>query len=230
MAERWAAADAEGVAGACSRGLRDTEVAMLPAAIGLTVMAGPIVALLAGYGAIGVDDQELLAHTLAAFAIGLPFFSAFQLLTRTAYATSDSRTPALINIGAAIVNLVAAWAFAFALGLGVPGMALGHATSYLVGSIGLFLAVRSRIGDLHARRIASTLGRALAAAVCSGAAALAVTWLIAEVLPVERPLLRAVQVVAGVVAGVLVFAASALMFGVSEVDDVRKALTSRFQR
>lgn len=230
MAERWAAADAEGVAGACSRGLRDTEVAMLPAAIGLAVMAGPIVALLAGYGAIGVDDQELLAHTLAAFAIGLPFFSAFQLLTRTAYATSDSRTPALINIGAAIVNLVAAWAFAFALGLGVPGMALGHATSYLVGSIALFLAVRNRIGDLHARRIASTMGRALAAAVCSGTAALAVTWLIAEVLPVERPLLRAVQVGAGVVAGVLVFAASALMFGVSEVDDVRKALTSRFQR
>jgi putative peptidoglycan lipid II flippase len=33
-----------------------------------------------------------LGLTLAAFAVGLPFFSAFQLLTRTFYATQDART------------------------------------------------------------------------------------------------------------------------------------------
>ena len=61
----------------------------------------PIVGLLAAYGHVTVADRELLARTLAAFAVGLPFFSAFQLLTRTFYAMHDSRTPAIANIGAA---------------------------------------------------------------------------------------------------------------------------------
>src|SRR5207249_12301333 len=105
MAERWTQTDAAGVRELFSRGLRDTEVMMLPAAVGYALLAGPIVALLVQHGAVAAAESALMARTLAAFAVGLPFFSAFQLLTRTFYATNDSRTPALVNIGAAAVNL-----------------------------------------------------------------------------------------------------------------------------
>ena len=121
---------------------------MIPAAVGYALLAGPIVALVAEHGAVAAADRDLLSRTLAAFALGLPFFSVFQLLTRTFYATHDARTPALVNIGAAVVNLGADLVFAFGFHLGVPGLALGHALSYAVGSAALLFLVRRKLGGI----------------------------------------------------------------------------------
>jgi len=95
--------------------------------------------LLAGHGAVRGVELPVLAHILAGFAIGLPFFSAFQLMTRTLYAMHDSRTPALVNIGVAVVNISADLLLAFAWHRGVTGLALGHAVSYVFGSALLFV-------------------------------------------------------------------------------------------
>jgi putative peptidoglycan lipid II flippase len=230
LAERWSAGDPGGVRELFSRGLRQTEVLMLPAAAGLVALAGPIVALLAEYGAIGRADRALLARTLTAFAVGLPFFSAFQLLTRTYYASHDGRTPALVNVGVGVVNVGANVGFAFALGFGVPGLALGHATSYLVGTAALLLLLRPRLHGIDGPRIASTLARTFVASVATGAAAFATARVLSEVLPVDRPAPRAAQVGASVAAGVLAFLVSALILRVREVDEVTRALVTRFRR
>jgi putative peptidoglycan lipid II flippase len=230
MAERWADGSPEGVRELCSRGLRDTEVLMIPAAIGYAVLAGPIIALVAEHGAMGAADRDLLAKTLAAFSLGLPFFSAFQLLTRTFYAMHDTKTPALVNIGAAAVNLGADLLFAFAFGWGVPGLALGHAASYAVGSLVLLLLLRRKLGGIDGREVAGTIARTLPAAVLAGAVAWGAATLVARGGDVHVGLVRLVQVGAGVGTGVLVFWLCAFMFGVREVDDVRKAFRMGIRR
>jgi putative peptidoglycan lipid II flippase len=230
MAERWSLRTLDGVRDLFSRGLRDTEVVMLPAAAGLIVLAGPLMALLADHGAVTGSDRALLARTLAAFAVGLPFFSAFQLLTRTFYAMQDTRTPALVNCGAAVVNLLADVVFTFGFGWGVPGLALGHAASYLVGSCVLFLIVRNRLGGADETRIASTIARTFAAAASTAAAAFLVAEAIQAVSDVDRPGVRLLQVGGSVAAGVLVFFGVALIVRIEEVDEVKKALLGRFRR
>jgi putative peptidoglycan lipid II flippase len=230
LAERWTRSDVAGTRELFSRGLRDTEVAMLPAATGFVALAGPIVALLADYGAVSTEGVDLLTATLTAFAVGLPFFSAFQLLTRTFYATQDSRTPALVNIGAAVVNIAVAVLLGLVLDLGVPGLALGHAASYAVGSVVLFLLLRRRLAGADGRRVASTVLRATAAAAVSGVAAFLTAEAIAAAIELDRPLTRLLQVAAGIAVGVLVFGVAALMMRVREVDEVRTALFSRFRR
>ncbi len=230
LAGRWTDRDLGGVRELFSQGLRDTEVAMLPAAAGYAVLAGPIVTLLASYGQMTAVDTQQLARTLAAFAVGLPFFSAFQLLTRTFYATQDARTPALANIAVAVVNLVFDLFFAFGLNLGVPGLALGFSVSYVAGSAILFVLLRRRLGRADGRRIASTLLRAGAAAALTAAAAWATAEGIAAVLDVGRPLVNLVQVLAAVAAGVLAFVLGALIFQIEEADEVWRALAARFRR
>jgi putative peptidoglycan lipid II flippase len=230
LAGRWTDRDLGGVRELFSQGLRDTEVAMLPAAAGYAVLAGPIVTLLASYGQMTAIDTQQLGHTLAAFAVGLPFFSAFQLLTRTFYATQDARTPALANIAVAVVNLVFDLFFAFGLNLGVPGLALGFSVSYVAGSVILFVLLRRRLGRADGRRIASTLLRTCAAAALTALAAWATVEAIAAVLDVGRPLVNLVQVLAGVAAGVLAFALGALIFRIEEADEVWRALAARFRR
>jgi len=190
------------------------------------------VALLASYGQMKNDPTsiDLLAKTLAGFAVGLPFFSAFQLLTRTFYAIHDARTPALTNIAAAVVNLIADVVLAFGFGLGVTGLALGFSVSYVAGSVVLFLLLRRRLGSADGRRIASTLTRTAAAATLTAAAAWATAEGIAAVIDVDRPILNLVQVVAAVAAGVLAFVLGALIFQIEEADEVWRALAARFRR
>jgi putative peptidoglycan lipid II flippase len=230
MSGRWADGNIAGVRELFSRGLRDTEIVMLPAAAGFIVLAGPIVALLASYGAMQSDSTELLGRTLAAFAVGLPFFSAFQFLTRTFYAMQDAKTPAVANIAVGVVNLAMDLWFAFGLGLGVVGLALGYAASYAAGSAILYVLVRKRLGDADGRRIADTVGRALAASILTAVAAWAAAEGVATLVDVSRPLMRLVQVGAGVGAGVLAFALGALIFKIQEADEVWQALSARFRR
>jgi len=230
MSARWADSDAAGVRELFSRGLRDTEIVMIPAAAGYAVLAGPIAALVASYGHMNPENTELLGRTLAAFAVGLPFFSAFQFLTRTFYATQDAKTPAMANVAVALVNLGADIWFAFGLGLGVVGLALGYAASYAAGTIILYALVRKRLSGTDGRRILSTTARTLAASILTAAAAWAAAEGAAALLDVSRPLMRLVQVGAGVAAGVLAFALGALIFKIQEADEVWQALSARFRR
>jgi putative peptidoglycan lipid II flippase len=230
IAERWGGGDRAGIRELFSRGFRDTMIAMIPAAAGYAVLAGPIVGLLAAYGHVSGVDRDVLARTLAAFAVGLPFFSAFQLLTRTFYALHDARTPAIVNVGAAVVNIGADILFAFGFRWGVWGLALGHGASYAVGSAVLFVILRGRLGGIDGRRIGTTLAKTAAAAAAVAIAAAGAALLVGAVLNVERPVLRLIQVAAGVSAGVLVFLTCAFMFGIREVDEVRTALLARFRR
>jgi putative peptidoglycan lipid II flippase len=230
LAERWGTGDRDGVRELFSRGFRDTMIAMIPAAAGFIVLAGPIAALLAGHGAVRAADLPVLARTLAAFAVGLPFFSAFQLLTRTLYATQDSRTPALVNVGVGIVNIVVDLLLAFALHRGVTGLALGHAASYLFGSAVLFAIVRRRLGGADERVIGSTLAKTLLASVITAAAAAGVAFLVAQIIDIDRSFARLLQVAAAVAFGVLVFLACARIVAIQEVDEVKDALLSSVRR
>ncbi len=230
MSERWSAGAVDGVRALFSRGIRDTEIVMVPAAVGIMVLAGPIVTLLASYRAMEPADTALLGSTLAAFAVGLPWFSAFQLLTRTFYATQDARTPALANVAVCIVNLVVDLWLAFGLDLGVRGLALGFGASYVAGTVILAVRLRDRLHGLDARRIGLTLARTVGAAALTGLAAWGASRGIAAVMDEARPLFSLVQVTAGVVAGVLAFALGALIFQIEEADEVWRALSARFRR
>jgi putative peptidoglycan lipid II flippase len=229
MSERWTAGRPDEVRALVSRGLRDTAVVTIPAAIGLFVLAEPIVRLLFEHGEALTRDSVAIARTLQGFAVGLLFFSAFQLLTRSFYAMQDTRTPAVVNVGAACVNIGAALLYTSAFGLGLQGMALAHATSYVAGAAVLFVLLRGRLGSLDGARIARTAVRSIVAGSISGAAAFGIVtaW---RVPATERNLLvHGARVGLAIIVGVLVFAISALILRVGEVDDLRKAVLRRFR-
>ena len=168
------------------------------------MLAEPICRLLFEHGQAVPRDSLAIARTLQGFAVGLLFFSTFQLLTRTFYSMQDTRTPALVNLVAAAVNIGAALVYVGPLDLGLGGMALAHATSYVVGAGVLLLFLRRRLGPIDGARIARTAAKASIAALTSAAAALGVieAW---DVPPEAGVLVQAAQVGAAIAVGVLVF-------------------------
>ena len=225
MSARWTERDPAGLRGLLSRGIRDTAVVIVPAALGMVALALPISRLIFEHIHVGEADARLIARTLQGFAVGLPFFSCFQLLTRTFYATQDTRTPALVNIAAATVNVAADVLFMRGLGWGIPGLALGQSVSYVFGTIVLAAIVRRKLSGIDGSRISSSLARIVPASVLSGAAALGASAAVGSLG--SGSAVWAAQVVLGTSAGVLVFVASALILRVGEVRNLAEMIRGR---
>jgi putative peptidoglycan lipid II flippase len=230
MSSRWVDGDRRAFRELLARGIRWTAVIVVPAALGYLVLAVPIVRLLLQHGVTGPKSTDLVAGILVFFSLGLFSFSTFQLLLRAYYSMQDTRTPALVNIAAVGLNVIVDLLFVLALGMGVRGLALGHATAYTFGSIALLALIRRRLGGIDGRRILSGLSRTfLAAGVTAG-----VAWVASRAIGgwVGTSTLggQAAQVLGAVAAGVLAFLATALMLRVDEVDVVRRQFVARWHR
>lgn len=140
----------------------------LPAAVGLMVFPGPIVALIYERGAFTAETTALTAAALAAFASGLPAYVAAKVFQPAYFAREDTRTPLWFSIANVVVNIAGSLLFFGAYG----HVALAAATSagawvnlaLLVG--GLLLHGHYRPSPHTVRRVAmiavSTLIMALA--------------------------------------------------------------------
>jgi putative peptidoglycan lipid II flippase len=135
-----------------------------------------------------------------------------------------------VNVAAAVVNIAANLLY-LSFDWGVPGLALGHATSYAFATLVSLVVLRKRLGRIDGARIASTLVRVIPAGLLAAGAAFLASRGVSHVFDdATVTLVRLLEVSAGVVVGVLVFAMSALIVGIDEADEVKDAVLRRFRR
>lgn len=77
----------------------------LPAALGLLLLASPLLATLFGYGEFSQHDTRMSALSLMAYALGLPAFIYIKVLAPGFYARQDTKTPMRIGVQAMIANM-----------------------------------------------------------------------------------------------------------------------------
>lgn len=80
-------------------------VIALPAAVGLAVLAEPIVTTLFQSGRFGAHDVAMTALALSAYCIGLPAFIGVKILAPAFFARQDTATPVKIGLVALVVNM-----------------------------------------------------------------------------------------------------------------------------
>ncbi len=78
----------------------------LPCAVGLAVLAGPILVTLFQYGAFNGFDMQMTEESLWAFSMGLFFFIMVKIVVSAFYARQDMRTPVKIGMMAVGINIV----------------------------------------------------------------------------------------------------------------------------
>lgn len=211
-----------------SLGLRTTSFVILPATAGFVALGRPIVRLLLERGAFTASSTELFADTFTLMAIGLGAYAAFQQLMRAFYSMQDARTPWLVNSVGVVVNV--ATAYPLMSWLGVPGLGLSHAISYLAALACALVVIRRRLGGIDGRRLASSHARIAAAAALTGAAAWAVGETLARAVDVSAVGGRVLQVGAATAAGLILYSAVALVLKLDEFRPLVRLVAGRFGR
>ncbi len=106
LSQKFAAQNPQAFSATIDWALRLALIITLPAALGLAVLAKPILITLFQYQAFVLNDVEMSALSLAAYAVGLPAFIAVKVLAPGYYARQDTKTPVKIAITAMVSNML----------------------------------------------------------------------------------------------------------------------------
>ncbi len=161
MAEQAATARAE-LRRTLEQSLRVTLFLTVPAAVGLMILAGPLVALLFQRGAFTESSTDVTQAALLFYSIGLFAHAAIEILSRGFYALGDTRTPVRFAVVSLVVNL--ALSAAFVGPLEVRGLALAVSLATILEAALLAATLRGRIEGLDLRALGGSLLRTLVAA------------------------------------------------------------------
>lgn len=228
LARHFGRRDEEAFAGALGRVLGVVTVLMLPAAVGLAVIADPVARLVFGHGATGPDAVDAIALALLGYLPGAVAAAWDQVLTFAYYARHNTRLPVLIGLAGVGTYFVAA--FSLVGPFGMMGLVVANSLMFIVRAVGLWLAMR----PAGIPPLGSAFGRSVTgAAVASGAMA-AGAWLVLTGL--ERWWgdgglavdLGLVTIPAAL--GAVVYVIGLRLLDVRELDDLRRIVAARLGR
>jgi putative peptidoglycan lipid II flippase len=208
-----------------SRAFRMMLMLNVPATIGLMVLARPVVAMLLERGRFTSEDTAATAAALVCYAPGLLAYSAVKIASPTFYALRDSRTPVLVSVASVLANL--AINLVLVREFGFRGLAAGTALAAMFNAGSLVWLLRHRLSGLEERRIGITFAKILAASLVMGGIAYATVHGLAGALPGSSTGARAIQVFAGIGAGVLALLATAKALRMEEFDQALAVVLRR---
>ncbi len=110
LARQLRAGELAAAAASQNRAIELALLLTLPAAVGLAVLAEPIVTVLFARGAFDPAAASATAQALAAYALGLPAYVLIKVLAPGFFAREDTRTPVVLALWALAANVVLALA------------------------------------------------------------------------------------------------------------------------
>lgn len=129
------------------RGFRVTSAIILPAALGLAILAGPILSVLFKWGLFGTEDVKIASEILSISAAGLPFYAFSAFLVKAFHSKQNMTLP----LQAAIISMSANLIFSLILmkSFGTHGLAWAN----VIAAIGQFFYLFLKTEELKIGKI-----------------------------------------------------------------------------
>lgn len=217
--ERWS-----GFQDTISLGAGATLFLIVPSAVGLAVLARPLVQALLEHGVVTGASTDLITGVLIFFVLGLVQFSLYLVYVRAFYSMQDAKTPFLINCVVVVLNVIVIFPM-YDL-LGVKGLAAGQAIAYTAGVALQLWVLRRRVGGIGLKRLAVSSGKTLLAAGVMGVAVYALANVLEDVFGAGT-LGLALTFGIPTLIGAAVYLGAATLLKVEEMSFVRSVITRR---
>ncbi len=225
-----AVGDMAGFRSALAHAVRLVMLLTIPAAVGLILLAQPIISVIYQHGRFTAEATRQTAAALQFYAIGLAAYSAVKVLAPAFYAIDRRYLPMTVSIFSIVVNFALNWFFMFKVGLGHRGLALSTSIVAVTNFLLLYIMMRKYAGPLETGTLFGLLGKiAIPLALLAG-----ICWLALGTIFQTGAHLPEWQKVFGVLLTICVAAAvffgSAFLFRVDEVRDVVDLVKRRIRR
>ncbi len=225
VAQRAAAKDLAGARETLGAAMRLVAFLNVPSAVGLMVLANPIIGLIYEHRAFRAADTASTAQALVCYAIGLYGYSAVKVLAPAFYALDEARVPVMGSLLGMACN-VALNLTLYPI-LGYRGVALGTSLAATVNFAVLAVAWKRMHGGLGGAGIYRHLLRVLCASAVLALVAWGALHGLSQVLP-QRGLVRQLALALGPIAlAAVAYLAAGRALGMRELDDVLRALRRR---
>lgn len=213
--------------------LRNLFYVMVPAAVGLFVLARPIVRMIFERGEFGEASTNFTTLALMFYAPGLLVFGLSKVLVPAFYALQDPRTPVKVAFGCVLLKIALSLLFIWTwpLHLKHAGLALATVIGETVNGGVLALLLHRRLGSPRWRDIGLSAVRCGVAATAMGVAAWFLHGALYDGLMAQAVPVLVVEI--GSVLGCIAIVAPLYMImtwglRAPEIMDVLSALRSRF--
>jgi putative peptidoglycan lipid II flippase len=213
-----------------SIGVRLASVLVVPAAIYLAVLGGPLAELLFSYGSNSSVEARYIGQVFGLFALGLVPYMLTQLQLRVFYSFQDSRGAAFVGLLIMCVSIAAslvAWSILPGAAV-VAGLAVAYGLANLTGTVAGWTLLLRRVGSLDGRAIARSLTRMHLATVPGLVFAVAVMVGAGRILHNPSPAYGLVVTVVGGGGATALYALSARSLRVAEFGFLTKTIAARF--
>ncbi|HMJ06850.1 MAG TPA: murein biosynthesis integral membrane protein MurJ [Chthoniobacterales bacterium] len=206
--------------GALAHALRLVMLLTIPSAIGLMILAEPIISLIYEHGRFTAAATAQTAGALRFYALGLVGYSAVKVLAPAFYALDRRNLPMVVSIFSILLNAGLNYILTFRMGLGHRGLALSTSLIAMTNFLLLYAMMRHYAGRMETSALLGTLGKLLVAGACLGV----VCWFGGQFFfPVgvpQREWWKLVGVLVTVTAGGLAFFLVAYSLRVAELHDL----------
>ncbi|HEY74591.1 MAG TPA: murein biosynthesis integral membrane protein MurJ [Thermoflexia bacterium] len=212
-----------------AQGLRLVLSLVIPATLGLYVLAEPLVALIFEHGDFTPADTLATAEALRCALLGLVAAAVDQPLIFAFYARKDTLTPALVGVGTTVLYALLALSLRWIGVLTLPLLVFVNSVKLAVHAVTMLVLGWRRLGGMEGRRMWRML---LKTAVASTGMAVGV-WGVWQVLDgVAPPGLIGEAVVVGGASGVgaAIYGGLAVMLGIQEIRLLRTAVERGLNR
>ena len=210
-----------------ARGMRLAFLLTIPSAIGLAMLASPIISVIYEHGRFTAEMTRQTAGALQFYAVGLVSYAVLKVLTPAFYAIGQRNTPMIVSFLAIGANLFLNWLFTFRLGWGHRGLAFSTSLVATINFLLLYALMRRHTRRLETRQMLTSLGK-----ICLASALLAlVCWVANYWWLDEWARLRFFQklgaLLVAIACGAMTFFGGAFLLRVPEVQDVVDLLRRR---
>ena len=213
-----------------ARGMRLAFLLTIPSAIGLIMLAEPIMSVLFQHLKFNAREAAESAAALRFYALGLSGYAALKVLVNAFYAVDKRKTPMVVSFIAVALNLVLNWFFTLQLGWGHRGLAFSTACIATTNFLILYLLMRKHLGYLESGAMLRLLTQLmlpslLLAGICwTGMHFLLADWATEAFVPKAAALGLVIFV------GAAAFFICATALGITELQEVTRAVKRRLSR
>ncbi|MCO5222611.1 MAG: murein biosynthesis integral membrane protein MurJ [Thermomicrobiales bacterium] len=221
-----AIADDSGFSSKLVQAMKLITVLLVPAVVGMAVLARPIVALLFEHGQTGPEAADLIVAALLLYLPGHLLAGYDQVLIFSFYARKNTRLPVVIGVVASVGYIVTA--FALFDRYQMRGLVVANTAQFAVHTV-LMLWFGRRVITLDGfRSLAGTIARSAGASAGMAVAAWG-AWRLTGRWFGSLRIAELIEVLVPIIAGAFVYAIAARALRITELDQLVQTIRQRLR-